>query len=592
MSCNCKGKCTCKTACVPCPTPYKLEDCGSPIVNRPAIPLVQQANVPACDVTADFYIDPVAHDLRNLPTGSYLVNGDYGWFEVIGFDCETGIVKARNNCKIKSAALPGAPIEVGTTFIIASFPEMEVHTDINSTRTYLCTDIAIPSVGKTLVVKLARGGVASNFDAFSNQIVRFEGYPFLVKGLIGYDRIEIENTSADNPVGHYIEAGDTCDRIIADFSSVDSPCSKASIKKGAVVVCDNEGDLKTIQAVRENMVLVSTDDGKFELKDVPQLEECLSLGNCLLLVPGVDYSEDGVGISLQTSTPFFTALGEDAINFKITIRGYPFRIKQVISPTTLVIEPAFVVSENIELNPWDPVCVEECCNQCDNLNCFGSIREQYKKIIIGDIKELPAPTEDDDSPAAKKRYYGPDTLFSGSVGNTGSCDRMFKVTVNIKSPMRVNVTYSGGDDLSYYISAMYDYHLTFIKNDLELDKLPSPAAGNRFTHAAYEVDTVTAHRYPSGFLGNGFDQRRFEDGSAERYFFTQALMWGSGDVSEWIFLRPGESATYKLVFRAGYQFNPAMDLADIATNGNNIGVTWDYLIECKEVRNLNIPDED
>lgn len=187
----------CSSSCSPfsapaCPENHAVET----IVERfdASVQISNSWTIPDCNGTATLIVP----DLVVAAIGSFLWHPDYGYFEIVSFDTDTGELLVRNNCTEGNAAA-GTEVPSCTTFIVSDPP----CPSILEVTPFVALDFTAPDVSDCVQI-----GVTSTIGLVAGQTIEISTGQYELNAIISDSVIEICNEGDGITPGTLVEALD------------------------------------------------------------------------------------------------------------------------------------------------------------------------------------------------------------------------------------------------------------------------------------------------------------------------------------------------------------------------------------------------
>lgn len=375
-NCGCKGPCNCgscgstKIVNTGCCGSQPKQQCCSPVLPCTLTPFFAQSptcqednvqniiyeqfraeltianswNIPDCGGSAVLSVS----GLRGLLIGSYLWNGSYGYFQVIGFNAATNQVTIQNNCNDGNAEV-GTQVPACSEFVVVDPPS----TSGGTTPTlfpYVAIDFTAPAVSACIdiTVTTVNGLAVGKNVQIGSGIYRLASIP-------SSTIINICNDGTGITPGTPVIAQNAQGQFQYPIVLIDTnPCTNDAATQGALIVC-NGNVAVPLDGVTAGSVPVLIDPEtnyvEFQALSIPT-RTCTSLTACLVLTPGTleytlvvaDSSQFEIGDILQigTRTDRYTVTSiPDATHLIVLVDTNPGTIQTI--------------------NPGTSVCIVDCC---------------------------------------------------------------------------------------------------------------------------------------------------------------------------------------------------------------------------------------
>jgi len=393
-NCGCKGPCTCgsvkaiKTDCcgsnqqqcctpvLPCtPTPFFAQSptCQENNIQniiyeqfRAELTVSNSWNIPDCGGSAILSVS----GLRGVLIGSYLWNGSFGYFQVIGFNAATNQVTIQNNCNDGNAVV-GTQIPACSEFVVTDPPSSSggttptlfpfVAIDFTAPAVSTCLDITVTTVNGLAVGKNVQIG---------SGIYRLNSIP-------SSTIINICNDGSGITPGTSVIAQNSQGQFQYPVVLIDTnPCTNTGAVTGVLLICDG-GVAKPLTGTTLGSIPVLTDADTgavtFQPLNIPT-STCTILTACLILTPGqFDYTLI-VDDSRQFSVGDIIQIGTRTDRFVIT--GIP--AGQQIIYVTIDTDPTEVQT----IDPGTSVCIVSCCEIIESITIPCAPRYTVVEIVV------------------------------------------------------------------------------------------------------------------------------------------------------------------------------------------------------------------
>lgn len=363
-TCNC-NPCSCSSSCSPSiAVPYVQQQhcCVDETLKDNFAKIDGEFTVPACGSSAPVTISNVV-----LTVGQIISKPGVGQFHVSSKDGCTYYLENKCESCIANPPVVGTVIPSSTEFTLGPLPEcIGIAGTPSSTDVLLCTDFIVPVNGATVQIQVTKFGPISVGD----EIV-VDNRTFTVTAKTAPDILTIRNDGNGGTPGDIVYADSNNDgqkdQIIEVVNSPD-PCSIGAASTADAILACNGGQRQPVQGQFDGDVLAwDAASSLYRHRSFPETEFCTALIDCLVLDPAnpptTTYLIDVVDIG-----PFQDILANPpgAISdICITIDGDPFSLIEEVAGS-LRVRPGFIVAGPTKYEENSPVCIPDCCGQCEN----------------------------------------------------------------------------------------------------------------------------------------------------------------------------------------------------------------------------------
>lgn len=346
-------------------------------------------NIPACANTAVIKVP----NLASMLVGSYLWNGNYGYFEVTAVDLTLGQVTIKNNCNDGNEPA-GTAVPACTDFIVIDPPSTSGGS--SDLYPYVAIDFTAPANGDCLLITVTTvNGLAVGKN------VQIGSGTYRVDSIDSNSTITICNDGDGITPGTSVIAKNDAGEYQYPIILIDTnQCTNPAVNQGALLVCDG-GVTQPLHgsAVGSVPVLLNTttNEVEFQIPDF-QTRICTELTADLTLVP----AQASYVLVVADSTEF--ALGDI-----IQIGGRTDRLTVTALPDgTHITGTMYPIPSILEtLQEGTSVCQQYCC---ETLACTPQVT----------------------------RYSITPTLFNGAIAFGGPDSNVFSVALD-SSVLQVTV---------------------------------------------------------------------------------------------------------------------------------------------------------
>jgi len=303
-------------------------------------------NVPICGGASNLYVD----GLKNLLIGSYLWSTSFGYFQVLSFDPDTGLIVVQNNCTDGNAAI-GTQVPGCSNFIVAP-PPASVTNGQTNLFPYVAIDFTAPANGDCIDIT-----VTTVNGLISGKNIQIGSGTYTLTSIGPNNVINICNNGLGIAPGTPVIAKNAAGDYQYPVITVDAnPCTNPAVTQGSIIVCHSDlsqplhGDVVGAVPVLQD---ATTNEVKFEVLDIED-RLCTILTADVTLVPA------------QTTYVFTVVSSAGFVNgniIQLDSRVERFTITSVIDATHIqanIIAPAGAI---VIVTAGTSLCIIRCCEQ-------------------------------------------------------------------------------------------------------------------------------------------------------------------------------------------------------------------------------------
>jgi len=410
---NCCGNVSPATPLQPyCPPQYSCpEDHCQMIINQQyasALKIDNSWNVPDCGGSATLHVT----GLTAVSIGSFLWASPYGYFEIVGFNAETGNITIENICADGNAPV-GSAIPACSYFIISDGPIEAGGSGQPSLFPYVAVDFTAPENGNCLLIT-----VTTVNGLVVGKNVQISSGTYRVNAIPDGTHIEICNDGFGVVPGTAVIAKNAANQFQYPVILVDAnPCTNPEVDDGCLIVCKDNIMSPLGGMLLAGSVPVVQADGEcgvaFQLLEVPT-RTCATITCCLTLVPGTlvyviavsDSSQFTIGDVLQIGTR------TDRYTVDVIIDGTHIQV-------TVDTDPGSVT----EIAPGTSICIIDCCEALTTYVDSDAYKcSDFQNEVLFDIDQVFSAAAIQTLNAGNPSYYTPSQILV--VNNPSTCRNM------------------------------------------------------------------------------------------------------------------------------------------------------------------------